>query len=155
VRPFVGARRREYEAFYRDALPRLLRAYAGQLGMDGAPDAAAEALAYAWAHWDRVRSMGNPIGYVYRAGLSGVRQRRSGYSPERVADLPEIEPKLTIALTALSPNQRSCVWLVHGCGWSYQDAAEALDLSVSAVGTHVSRALQQLRRQLGKVDSCR
>ena len=52
------------------------------------------------------------------------------------------------ALLELSVQQRTAVWLVHGCGWSYREVAEAMDVSASAVGTHVARALEHLRTRL-------
>jgi hypothetical protein len=42
--------------------PRLKAALVAAVGIDRAPDAAAEALEYGWEHWDRVRSMENPAG---------------------------------------------------------------------------------------------
>jgi DNA-directed RNA polymerase specialized sigma24 family protein len=38
--------------------------------------------------------------------------------------------------------------LIHACGWTYGEAAEAMEISRSAVGTHVTRALEALRRAL-------
>ena len=37
---------------------------------------------------------------------------------------------------------------MHACGWTYAEAAEAMAISRSAIGTHVSRALDALRRAL-------
>jgi DNA-directed RNA polymerase specialized sigma24 family protein len=56
------------------------------------------------------------------------------------------------ALAALPETQRTAVWLVHACQWTYAETAEALGTSVSMVGNHVSRALKQLRDHL-EVDS--
>ncbi len=41
-----------FEAFVRDAEPRLRRALVAAYGPEQGRDAAAEALAYAWEHWD-------------------------------------------------------------------------------------------------------
>ena len=57
--------------------PRLRRGLIPALGVDLATDAAAEALAYGWEHWDRVGAMENPQGYLYRvARTAGRRLRR-------------------------------------------------------------------------------
>lgn len=127
------------------------RAFVAARGFDDAPDAAAQALEYAWRHWSRVRLMQNPHGYLYRVGLSKSRDRRlpvSGFEMT-VSELPSIEPALIPALRELPEKQRAAVWLVHACGWSYNDVAAALDVGVSTVGTHVTRGLESLRKQLG------
>lgn len=136
----------EFEQFFRDVEPRLRRAFVGTHGADGAGDAAGEALAWAWDNWSEVRSMDNPAGYLFRVGQSRTRPRRVPHlPPPQALELPEVEPRLVPALLALPPGQRTAVWLVHGCGWRYSEAAEAMDISASAVGTHVSRALERLR----------
>jgi DNA-directed RNA polymerase specialized sigma24 family protein len=60
-----------------------------------------------------------------------------------------VEPPLVDAMRSLSSQQRSVAWLVHGCGWRYGEVSVALDISVSAVGTHLARAMTRLREQLG------
>lgn len=130
--------------------PRLVRAFVSCRGTDGAADAAAEALAYAYEHWARVREMDNPGGYLYRVGQSRTRPRRRPPtlpSPGEV-DLPDVEPELVPALLELPESQRTAVWLVHACGWRYAEVAEALDTTKSMVGNHVSRALDTLRSRL-------
>jgi RNA polymerase sigma-70 factor (ECF subfamily) len=129
--------------------PRLRRAFVGSRGLDGAYDATAEALAWAWEHWSEVKALENPVGYLYRVGQSRSRTRKQGHLPAVVASgVPDVEPGLVPALRALSDQQRTAVWLVHGCGWSYEEAAEAMAITASAVGTHVSRALSALRQKL-------
>lgn len=138
----------EFERFAGGARARLVRAYIGVRGED-APDAAAEALAYAWEHWPRVEVMANPVGYLYRVGLSRTRRRRTPRLPlPESLGLPEIEPRLIPALLQLPETQRAAVWLVHGCQWRYSEVAEALGTSTSMVGNHVSRGLARLRHDL-------
>ena len=36
-------------------------------------EAAADAMAYAWRHWDTLASMANPVGYLYRVGQTSIR----------------------------------------------------------------------------------
>lgn len=139
-----------FEALMERVEPDLRRALTGHVERNGIEDAVAEALAYAWEHRDRVLGMENPTGYLYRVAQSRSRHRRQGlieWSGER--ELPDIEPGLPAALASLPATQSSAVWLVHGCGWSYSMTAEAIGTSVSAVGTHVSRGLDRLRRELG------
>jgi RNA polymerase sigma-70 factor (ECF subfamily) len=143
--PVVG----DFDSFAEEVQGRLRRAFVATRGIDGAADAAAEALAYAWEHWGRVKAMENPVGYLYRVGQSRTRARRAVVlpAPEDIG-APDVEPDLVPALRDLPDTQRTAVWLVHACGWPYRDAAEAMGVSVSAVGTHVSRALERLRARL-------
>lgn len=143
---------RDFEAFARDARPRLVRALAPVRG-DLAVDGAAEALAYAWEHWSDVRELANPVGYLYRVGQSRTRARRVPRLPEPEAvGLPDVEPLLIPALLRLPDTQRAAVWLVHACQWRYAEVAEALDTTTSMVGNHVARGMARLREEL-KVDT--
>ena len=142
--------RSDFEVLVEGMEPELRRALAGHVREDAIEDAVAEALAYAWENRDRVLSMDNPAGYLYRVAQSRSRRQREGllgWRGER--EMPDIEPGLAEALAALPHTQSSAVWLVHGCGWTYTMTAEALGVSVSAVGTHLSRGLDRLRQELG------
>ena len=130
--------------------PGLRRALSGHMPVDLVPDALSEAFTYAWQHWDHVREMSNPSGYLFRVAQSRSRSRRHGLLERRVPpETPTVEPELVEALRSLSDRQRSVVWLVHGCGWRYGEVSAALNISISAVGTHVTRAMARLREQLG------
>ena len=143
----------DFERFFSDVEPRLRRAFVGSHGVDGAVDATAEALAWGWLHWDRLRAMENPAGFLYRVGQSRVRRRRTPELPAPPSvGVPDVEPGLVPALLELSPAQRTAVWLVHACQWRYAEVAEAMGISASAVGTHVSRALDHLRTALAVSD---
>jgi RNA polymerase sigma-70 factor (ECF subfamily) len=139
----------EFEEFVREARPRLLRAFAGCRDREGAGDAAAEALSYAWEHWEMVRGLDNPAGYLYRVGLSRTRARkRPVLPPPEQLGLPEVEPALIPALLELPETQRTALWLVHGCQWRYAEVAEAMGTSVSMVGNHLRRGMDRLRERL-------
>lgn len=138
-----------FEQFFEEVEPRLRRAYVATHGIDAAGDAAAEALTWAWAHWPEVQAMDNPVGYLYRVGQSKSRTRRTPELPAPEAlGVPDVEPRLVPALLSLSLSQRTAVWLVHGCEWRYAEVAEAMGISASAVGTHVSRGIARLRSTL-------
>ena len=139
----------EFRAWVAVAEPRLRRAYAGVRGPDDARDAVAEALAYAWEHWDRVAAMDNGVGYVFRVGQSRTRARKRPDLPVPAAvGLPDIDPGLVPALKRLPDQQRTAVWLVHACDWSPAETAEAMGITTSTVSTHVNRALAALRQRL-------
>jgi RNA polymerase sigma-70 factor (ECF subfamily) len=138
-----------FEAFVASAEPRLRHAFVGARGIDGAAEATAEALAWAWEHWDELQAMTNPVGYLYRVAQSRTRRRRVPELPTPEAlGLPDVEPMLVPALRELPEQQRTAVWLVHGCHWRQTEAAEAMDISPSAVSTHVTRGLAALRARL-------
>ena len=138
-----------FEAFVELVRPRLRRAFLGWTGPSGVDDAVAEALGYAWEHWDQVQLMENPAGYLYRVGQSRTRTKAAAALPApEVVGVPDIEPGLIPALAALPLTQRTAVWLVHACQWRYSEVAEAMGTTVSMVGNHVSRGLERLRKDL-------
>jgi DNA-directed RNA polymerase specialized sigma24 family protein len=140
----------EFEQFVRTTEPGLRRALAGHLAREAVADALAEAFAYAWEHWDRVVHLEHPSAYLFRVAQSKARIRKQGFLPWSQRDAtPDVEPALVGALASLTPAQSRAVWLVHACGWTYAETGEALHMSPSTVGSHVSRALGHLREELG------
>ncbi len=152
----------DFEAFVKDAGPSLKQALIAGFGGDVGREATAEALAYAWEHWDRVGEMDNAAGYLYRVGrnralrMRGKRPLRLGGSGLAFPDIPSpskefgwVEPKLPEALQALTEKQRTAVVLVHGCGWTFAEVAGFLDVSSGAAHKHMQRGLVKLRRALG------
>jgi RNA polymerase sigma factor (sigma-70 family) len=140
-----------FEEFAATIGPRLRAGLVAAYGPDAGIDAAAEALAYGWEHWDRVESMANPSGYLYRVGQTAARRARR---PQRLLPVPpsdeavDFEPGLLPALEALTDAQRTCVVMVHGYGWGQAEVAELLEVSPSTVRTHLSRALTHLQQAL-------
>ena len=72
-----------YEEFVRRDGVRLRAGLVAAYGPDVGADAAAEAAAYGFEHWERLSGMHNPAGYLYRVGQSEARKhfRPSGYLP--------------------------------------------------------------------------
>ncbi len=146
-------RREVFSRFARDAEPRLRIALAAAVGQDLGAEATAEALAYAWEHWEKVEAMDNPVGYLYRVGRSWVRPpRRLKLPPMPVTRTPEVEPALPAGLAKLSDRQRLVVVLVHGFDWKHQEVASLLGVDTPTVATHLHRGLTKLRKHL-KVSS--
>ena len=136
----------DFAEFAAEVHPRLRRALVPARGMDGAADAAAEAMAYAWEHWDRVKTMEHPLAYLYRVGQSKTRSPKRPHlpAPESVG-VPDLEPKLIPALLSLPEQQRTVVWLIHACQWTHVEVADALGIRPSSVATHAQRAMTKLR----------
>jgi DNA-directed RNA polymerase specialized sigma24 family protein len=139
-----------FERFVAETEPKLRRALVALHGSEVGRDATAEALAFAWEHWDKLATMENPIGYLYRVGQSRVRRRRSPvvFLPP-AAEEREFEPKLPAALRSLSAKQRVAVVLVHGFGWRVTEVATLLGVQPTTVQNHLARGLRRLRKSLG------
>jgi RNA polymerase sigma-70 factor (ECF subfamily) len=145
-----------FTEFARGAAPRLNVALTAAYGPEVGHDAASEALAYGWQHWDRLRGMDNPAGYLYRVGQSRARRLRKWWRRVPCPPVPEwasnpepwIEPGLPGALRSLTRRQRVAVVLVCGYGWTQTEVAELLGISRTAVEQHMERGLRSLRRDL-------
>ncbi len=128
----------------------LIAAYGSNVG----EEVTAEALAYAWEYWDRVRAMENPTGYLYRVGQSrarrGIFRRSPQMGPSRPAtDSPWVEPGLDSAMAGLTRRQRAAVLLVHGHGWTVAELARLWGVSFSTARGHLTRGMTKLRKDLG------
>lgn len=95
---------------------------------------------------------GQPGGYLYRVARSHLRDRRKAPRLPAVPHsvLPQVEPDLPGALASLSENQRLCVFLIAGMGWTATEVASYLDIGESSVRTHYDRGLAKLRARIGK-----
>jgi RNA polymerase sigma-70 factor (ECF subfamily) len=140
-----------YEEFIERNGSRLRAALVAAYGPDVGADAAAEALAYGFEHWDELEPMENPAGYLYRVGQTEARRhfRPTAYLPAAPAPgLPHFEPALAPALESLTEPQRIGVILVHALGWTQADTAEILGVDVSTLRTHIARGMAKLRAAL-------
>lgn len=140
-----------FTSFVRETEPRLRAALVAHFGPDRGREATAEALAYGWEHWERIRSMNNPAGYLYRVGQhTGFRRSRRPLFPSTpVHTEPTVEPALPTALAGLSRRQRTAVILIHCYGWTPTEVAEFLGISVSTVRNHLERGMSRLRSVIG------
>lgn len=140
-----------FTAFFRETEPRLRRALIAAVGAESGREAASEALAYAWEHWERIGAMENPAGYVYRVGRSraGRFTNHGGEFPEPGDQrLPWVEPGLPEALKRLTERQRVAVMLLHGQDWTLTEIAGLLSISPGSVNKHAERGLAKLRAAL-------
>jgi DNA-directed RNA polymerase specialized sigma24 family protein len=150
-------RAQRFRRFCIEVEPGLRRGLVAAYGPDIGSDAAAEALTWAWQHFERVESMGNPAGYLWRVGQTASRRelrehrRRTGptWDVASVEPSVEFEPGLPAALGSLSARQRTAVLLVHGHGYSLAGAAEVMGCRIRTLRNHLERGMAKLRRELG------
>jgi DNA-directed RNA polymerase specialized sigma24 family protein len=131
---------------------RLRYALVAAFGPERGLEATNVALTYAWEHWERVASLENPAGYVYKVGRrSATRTSVAAPTifPSAPIELPWVEPGLPKALGSLTERQRVVVTLVHGFGFSQREVADLLSVSAGSVQRHVERGLKKLRAALG------
>lgn len=141
-----------FTEFVKGAEPRLRRALVARYGGQEGREAVAEALAYAWEHWDRVSGMDNPVGYLYRVGRTrgtwGFRRPLQFPRLEEPAAASWFEPALPAAIEHLPARQRTAVMLVKAHGYTYDETADVMGIGRTTVQKHVERALRKLRKAL-------
>ena len=158
--PDRGAVRRTTDAELLEIERAVRRALVARNGVDLGCEAAAEAMAWAVEHRDRLDLIDQPIGYLYRVGQSSLRRQRRWARPAPVRfeaaddglspfDREPFDRELFDALGRLSHDQRVAVVMVHCYGYRYRDVADVLGVSDAAVTNHVHRGLARLRILLG------
>jgi len=143
-----------FTEFVREVEPRLHAALIALLGAEVAREATADALLWAWENWQRVETMENPAGYLYRVARTEARKmfRKPLLLPAAAsAEMPWIEPKLPKAVGRLPESQRVVVVMVHALGWTQAEVARFLGMSHGSVQKHAERGLAKLRKSLGGV----
>jgi len=108
---------------------------------------------YAWQHWEKVKVMDNPVGYLYVAVRNRGRRRLRRERPVFYEVMPErtpwVEPGLPSAIGRLPDRQREVVVLLHCFEWTMSEVADLLDLSKATVQKHAERGMASLRDSLG------
>ena len=152
----VEAHEDAFADFFRAEYETLLRAmYLLSGDRFEAEELAQGAFVKAWERWDRVRSMDNPGGYLYRTAVNSRRSalRRVGVAARRALSLQQTDPisesddrdRIRRALATLPASQREAVVLVEWLGLSDVEAGQALGISPGAVRVRISRARASLR----------
>lgn len=122
-----------------------------------AEDALNEAMTRALQKWKQVSVYANPSGWVYRTAMNWARswlrrRRRERDRPlhQRPVDpFAAVEPGLAAALSALSEDHRAVVVCRFHLDWSTAETADALGIAEGTVKSRLSRALDQIRTDLG------
>ncbi|WP_293482553.1 RNA polymerase sigma factor [Phenylobacterium sp.] len=128
-----------------------------------ADDLAQETFLAAWSRMDRLESGASVrawfCGIGYNKHLTALRSRgrerarENAYEADRpaaVASMSEERMAAERALATLPADQRACVALCLAADFSHAEAAEALNLPLGTVKSHVARGRARLLEVLGE-----
>jgi RNA polymerase sigma factor (sigma-70 family) len=152
------ADRPAFEGFYREHLPRVVRACTlVLLDQSGAEDIAAEAFARLWSKWGQIESDDHAGGFVFKTAMrlcarKARRRELIGRVPEESAP-DEISRSLDRqeilrALGHLPVRQRQAVVLRDWAGMETSEVARLLGTRDSTVRVHLARGREGLRAAL-------
>ncbi|WP_300602935.1 RNA polymerase sigma factor [Niabella sp.] len=154
---YSNAYRKLYERFYNYGIK--LIADSGLV-----EDVIQEILMMLWVNREGLRSIKNPDGYYYVLFRRALSKRVASLAKTRAIDSAAFEPefaadvvfikqetdqalkeKLTTAINTLSPRQREALFLRFYEGFSYEETASILGISVKATYKLMARSLLTLR----------
>ena len=124
-----------------------------------AEDLMQEALLKVWERWERVRTLDDPTGYLYRTAMNLYRQRlrrarlaiRHTITRSSRDELEEVESRDQVlrALATLSPRQRMSLVLTDLLDRSSEEAGELMGIKASTVRVLASQGRAALRDRVG------
>jgi RNA polymerase sigma factor (sigma-70 family) len=141
-----------------------LRGFLRKSGWVDADDIAQEAFLAAWTSLGRLRADDGFRAWLYgiawrkaqdnrRAASRSARRDEDWRGQEALEAASEVAREdrmaLQAALDILPEDQRACVTLCLGQGWSHPEASEALGLPLGTVKSHVTRGRERLLAVLG------
>lgn len=123
-----------------------------------AEDLMQEAFLKLWERWDRVGTLEDPTGYLYRTAMNAfrMRYRRAGVAARRALQfvaprqhdpLAEVEERddMDRVLRQLTPRQRAALVLTELLGYSTDDAGRLLGVKAVTIRVLVSQSRKAMR----------
>jgi RNA polymerase sigma-70 factor, ECF subfamily len=112
-----------------------------------------------WERWEKVSSLADPVGYLYRTALNLFRKRwrRASLSLKRSAGLAPRDDEIALiemrvdvirAMGPLSPRQRAAIVLTDLLGYSSEEAGSMMGIAPATVRMHASRGRAALASTL-------
>jgi RNA polymerase sigma factor (sigma-70 family) len=153
-----------FEAFFDEQYPRLLRALFLVTGNEQeADELMQDAFIAVWERWDRVGTMDNPSGYLYRTAINKHRSsgRRAARAARRLVGLDagadhfaasDERDALARVMAQLPARQRETIVLVELLGYSPEEAGPILGIAPATVRVHTSKARSAMRPLLEESD---
>jgi RNA polymerase sigma-70 factor (ECF subfamily) len=159
----VTTRGIDFGAFFAECYERLVRACLLLTGSTHeGEELAQEAMTRVLERWDRVSTMDDPEGYLYRTALNLHRNalRRAAMSARRFvllrppddSDLTDRRVDLLRAIRSLPRPQREALVLVEWLGYTAEDAGRLLGIEPTSVRGRLHRAREGLRQRYGGSD---
>ena len=150
-----------FEEFYDATFRRLFTALCLVTGnRHEAEEIAQDAFVRVFERWDRVGTLEDPTGYVFRVSINVFRNRfrraslgvRRGLSlaPAETDDLAAVEARdeLVRLLRPLNPQQRAAVLLTSILDYSADEAGRMLGIKASSVRSLTTRARAQMKHEV-------
>jgi RNA polymerase sigma-70 factor (ECF subfamily) len=153
-----------FEEFFAAEKDRLLRVLAFATGSNAeAEDLAQDAFTTVLEHWDRVRTMDDPAGYLHRTainlfrnkfrrGVIAVRRGMGAAPPRDVFGDIEDRDSLTRAMASLTSKQRAALVLTEVMGYSGEETGRLLGVKASTVWVLTHRARTVLKDAMEESD---
>ena len=142
------------EELYRDEYLGFLNALAPVCGSrEAARDVVQEAFAVALRERRKLRKEDSLAPWVWKIAYRlALRERAHATFAELPDDLtildPERDPELDAAIRSLPPQRRLVLFLRYYAGFSYDEIADALQISEGTVGATLTQARNALLREL-------
>jgi RNA polymerase sigma-70 factor, ECF subfamily len=155
----VTGRPKAFEDFFEETHRRL---FGGLCLITGnrhdAEDILQDAYLRLWERWDRVGSLEDPVGFLFRTALNLFRSRRRrallgrrlSSSANKVDDLAAVEDRDEVVrmLRALSAAERASIVLTTMFGYSSEEAGAILGVQPATVRAHATRARTRTRETI-------
>jgi RNA polymerase sigma-70 factor, ECF subfamily len=123
-----------------------------------------EAFLRVWERWDRVATLDDPEGYLFRTAMNVFRSRRRRTAlavrrtfqtipPDDGVAAVEARDMLVRALAKLTPRERAAVVLTSVLGFTSEDAGEALDIRPVTVRVLAARGRARMQKEATQDDA--
>ena len=154
-----------FDTFFQEEHERLFKALYFVTGNHhDAEELMQDAFLKLWERWDRIATIEDPTGYLFRVALNGVRmrRRRAAMALRKVLPIPEERDAFVEAemradarqlLLELTPRQRAALLLVDLLGYPSEQAARILRVRPSTVRALATQGRRTLRATEGARDA--
>jgi RNA polymerase sigma-70 factor (ECF subfamily) len=156
--PVLAGEARRFEEFYEGTFRRVFTALCLVTGdRQEAEEIAQEAFLKMFERWDRLGTLEDPTGYVFRVSMNVFRNRfrRSSLALRRAISLAppatdelaavETRDEVVRLLGELTPDQRAAVLLTSILDYSAEEAGQMLGMRASSVRSLTTRARARMK----------
>ena len=157
----VGGRAR-FDDFFREEHERLFKSLYFVTGSRAdAEELMQDAFLRLWERWDRIDTIDDPTGYLFRVSMNLFRsryrraslavRRMFSLAPDATDDLAAVETRDEVVrlLRGLEPRQRAAVLLTSMLDYSAAEAGQMLGLRASSIRSLTTRARARMRHEVG------